>query len=266
MIVPGSTLDWATRRCPEPEKTKVLTILELSDLWRAITRQNTEISVLKTKLAWWKLDLARAAKGQADHPLLKRFDTDLAWFQERQPLWQAWLSYHERCLEPVVLESSADFEHHAHQIGSVREWLLLGVFCKSLSREDLAWCNQAALALEQAEVLQHLAWDLVHGRLLLPKNLLENLGCDPLALLKNPKEASVLSSQWGTLWEDTIAELKKVSEKGPAQALTTQIIAAITAKELQRRSSISPLHRAWIAHRVRTLTFRQEGARPCLAT
>ncbi len=167
--------------------TQRLALTTLSAIEREIgasTRPGLEHPVAHARLAWWREECERTARGRPGHPLTREL---LALFA---PLGAAPLASLPGLVDTAAWDlAGATFETGRELVGYCERWsaaLIAPLVRLAAPDSPLAQAHDLGVKLRQIEMLLSLARDARAGRLRLPLDELERAGVSPESLARPP--------------------------------------------------------------------------------
>ena len=133
-------------------------------------------------LDWLEYELDRAVAGHSDHPILQRVAVTIHAYSLPLEPFRKLIEANRQDQVVVRYATYADLvkycELSANPIGEI----VLGIF-GAATRERLHWSDDVCTGLQIVEHLQDIGEDARRGRIYLPADDLERLGCDEASLL-----------------------------------------------------------------------------------
>ena len=260
---PGSAPYYAIRfahRAARPDLGRLYGLVRRLD---ALPRECSDPGVAFKKLAWWREELERGFQGAPRHPATQA----LADLLTRRPLPRAQF---DQLLDGIELEitargfdSEAAFDDYCRRTGGS----IAQLFTAAAGGDADEAAAGAALGCfsRRVRIVRNLGRDLRQGRLLLPRAPLEAQGAAPARLLdaaSAPAVRSVLAEMAPSLraeYLEAVAAMPQGGRAGLGPACSFGAMAAALLDEieaggfdvLERRTSLTPMRKLWIAWRLK---------------
>ena len=256
---PGSALYYALRLAPPTRRPALAAVHAFCKEVRAVARQVTDAGVARLKLGWWRAEIAAAFDARGQHPVALALAPTIAAFELPQAPFDAVIDGADSDLSFAAYPDFAKLEAHGRQVtGSV--WMLCA---RVLSGSDAAaeYALDLGAALHLTAGIQRLGLDLRDGRLCLPLDALERFGLrveDLHQRRASPALAELMTGHAGRV-RGVYARALGALPRGERRAQRPgRVMAAIGAalldeierdafRVLDRRTSLTPLAKAWIA-------------------
>ena len=219
-----------------------------------------EPAVARTKLAWWRQEIALAYGGTAQHPVARALQEVV----KRYPLPQA---HFHTVIDGMTMDLEqtryADFsalEQYCHRVAGVVGLLSAEIFgYEHPSTRDYA--RDLGIAFQLTNILRDVGEDARRGRIYLPQDDLQRFGVAQSSLTSGaPSEAfqrlmtfeTDRAREWYARAFDKLdARDRRTQRAGLIMAAIYQTLLDEIARDgfnvLDRRTSLTPLRKLWIA-------------------
>lgn len=259
--VPGSSIYYALRFAPRKQRPKLALVNAFTRSLLNIPRECSDPGVAGTKLRWWREELERARQGETQHPLIDRMASLCRQQTVPDDHFTCLFQGIERELRSTVMKNQAQLDSHCRSRGALFTRLL--TLTAQGTDDEQRWAEQLGQFVCVAEIIRDLGGDLRRNRCLLPVDALKERGLAPANLLADEQQPPLtgLLAEIATIHRGRYRETLAGLPTGPKPALGTALsLAAMAdallqeiAKEgyqvLHRRTSLTPLHKLWIARR-----------------
>lgn len=224
---------------------------------------STNTDVAKVKLTWWQKELERIWDGNPQHPVARA----LAVSVERYGLEK---KYFDLIIEGMMMDliqtryaTFEDLKSYCYRVASAVGILSARIFGFK-HKDTLIFAEKLGLALQITNILRDIKEDYDRDRIYLPLSTLENANINPSDLLTYigtqkydymVREQAQLANG---LYESAIANLPEDDRAAQRAGLIMceiyrKILSRISdapSKAFNKRQSLAPIHKLWIAFRV----------------
>lgn len=222
----------------------------------------TEPEVARSKLEWWRLEIARTFKGQATHPVGQALQTALQHFDLHE-------EYFIEIIDGMVMDleqfSYPEFKHlalYCHRVASVVGLLSVEIFGYQ-DRNTLKYAEHLGMALQLTNIIRDVREDAERGRIYLPQDELKQFNVksdDLLAFSTSPTLIELLKFQTDRArqyYQQAMQLLPEIDRYSQRTGLIMAAIYEATLDEIEsdgfqvmkHRVSLTPLRKLWIAWR-----------------
>ena len=244
-----------------PERRRAITALyafcrEVDD----IVDNVGDAGVARTKLAWWRAEIAQAYAGTPSHKVT----------QALQPALREYALPAERFMEIVDgmqmdLEQSRylDFEAlalYCHRVAGAVGLLAAPIFGLTDPR-TLEYADRLGIALQLTNIIRDIGEDARRGRIYLPQTELQQFGVTPTSILRaeyTPGFSALMRHQIERAQQTYDAALaalpdadRRAQRPGLIMAAIYRTLLDVIAREdgrvLHQRIALTPLRKFWIA-------------------
>ena len=261
---PGSPAYYTLLSLPPERRDDAVALHAWVQEIRAIADEVRDPGVARTKLVWWRDELARTFAGNPQHPVARA----MARVIERHRIERA-------DLEDVVQGAAMDLEYNAYpdrdalsvycrRMGGVVQQQLAKVYGYSDAR-TLEHAEALGFAHELTRIVRDVGHDARHGRVYLPLHDMAAHGVTSEDLI-HARESDNLGRLIGAQiaranehFDRALALLPPADRKSQRPGLVQAAIDRALLKEIQadgcrvltHRTALTPLRMAWIAWRTR---------------
>lgn len=258
----GSSFYYAFLFLP-PERRRGITALyafcrEVDD----VVDECTDIGVARTKLAWWRTQIAQMFAGNPTHPVTRALEPHLAPFDITEARLQAVITGMEMDLDVTRYNSWKDLEKYCwHAAGVVGE-LSAGIFGYQ-EPQTLQYASSLGLAFQMTNIIRDVGDDARRGRIYLPLEDLTRFNVkasDILACKHTPEFEALLqfeAKRARELYREAANHLPAVDQRSQRPGLMMAAIYATLLNEIEderwqvldRRIALTPVRKLWLAWR-----------------
>lgn len=258
----GSSFYYAFLFLP-PERRRAITALyafcrEVDD----VVDECTDLGVARTKLAWWRTQIAQMCQGNPTHPVTRALEPHLLSFDMTEARLQAVITGMEMDLDVSRYRNWEDLEKYCwHAAGVVGE-LSAGIFGYQ-EPQTLTYASKLGLAFQMTNIIRDVGDDARRGRIYLPTEDLEQFNVKPADIIagKHTAEFEALikfqADRARQLYRQAANHLPSVDQRSQRPGLMMAAIYATLLDEIEdeqwqvldRRIALTPLRKLWLAWR-----------------
>ncbi|HEX5055218.1 MAG TPA: presqualene diphosphate synthase HpnD [Gammaproteobacteria bacterium] len=220
----------------------------------------SDIGVARTKLQWWREEVARLFEGAPRHPVTQALLPHRVTARLAQEYFQEIISGMEMDLEQTTYENFEQLKLYCYRAASVVGLLSVGIFGYT-NPQTLDYARDLGMAFQLTNILRDVREDAARGRIYIPAEELERFGVNIEALLQfkttDPirKLFEFQAQRAHGYYRSALQLLPAVDRYSQRSGL---IMAAIYEKlldeietdgyrVLEQRISLTPLRKLWIA-------------------
>jgi phytoene synthase len=244
-----------------PERRRAITALyafcrEVDD----IVDECTDTGIARTKLAWWRQELARLYAGQPQHPVARALQPAIEPFGIKHELLGEIIDGMEMDLSQNRYLDFPALEQYCHRVAGVVGLLAASIFGYR-DEQTLAYAHSLGLAFQLTNIIRDVGEDSRKGRIYLPLSELQQFGvsaADILHARHSENFTRLMAFQieraeryYNAAFEKLPGVDRKAQRPGLIMAaiyrtLLTEI-KADGCRVLTRRTALTPLRKLWIA-------------------
>lgn len=259
----GSSLHYALLYTPRPAQPGLRALFAFQRELTRIPLEVHEPDVALAKLEWWRGELERAGRGQAQHPIAQALAQTLLADHalDRAPLLGL-IEGVRLDLEYGLYPSFRELSDYCHRVGSgIAE--LAATVCGCEDPETRRFAHDLGMALRLFSLLRNVRLHLDAGRLYIPEDELAQAGVDYAQLRGHrttPAIRALFAQQAARIRDFFASALQRLPaadwrrQRGGV-ALAELYLALLTEMEaagfplLERRIHLTPINKFWIAWR-----------------
>lgn len=258
----GSSFYYAFLFLP-PERRRAITALyafcrEVDD----VVDECTDVGIARTKLAWWRTQIAQTFDGNPTHPVTRALEPHISAFDITQSRLQAVITGMEMDLDVTRYATWDDLEKYCwHAAGVVGE-LSASIFGYQ-KEQTLTYASKLGLAFQLTNIIRDVGDDASRGRIYLPASDLEQFkvkAADIIAGKHTPEFERLLkfqASRARELYRAAADNLPLVDQRSQRPGLMMASIYATLLDEIEderwqvldRRIALTPIRKLWLAWR-----------------
>ncbi len=258
----GSSFYYSFRFLPADRRRAITALYAFCREVDDIADEVNDVNVARTKLAWWRTEVANLFAGHPQHPVTlalvhatKNFGVDQARLNEIIDGMEMDLTHHRY----------KDFESlklYCHRVAGVVGQLSASIF-GFRHPETLVYAEHLGLAFQMTNIIRDVGEDARRGRIYLPSDELSNFGVRIEDLLQGKRTdnfvrlMSFQADRAKSLYHTAFASLHLDDKKPQRPGLIMAAIYRTLLTEIERdgfmvlnqRTSLTPLRKLWIAWR-----------------
>ncbi|MEO8009654.1 MAG: presqualene diphosphate synthase HpnD [Betaproteobacteria bacterium] len=246
-----------------PERRRAITALyafcrEVDD----VVDECTDTELARTKLAWWQKEIAGTFSGSAQHPVAQALIPVVRTFNLPQNHFQDVIDGMEMDLRYNRYPDFATLQSYCHRVAGVVGLMAAEIF-GYLDPATLKYAEHLGTAFQLTNIIRDVGEDARRGRVYLPIDELERFGLSPTDIvhLQDREELRPLMEfqieRAERYYEQAFASLPAEDRKAQRPGLVMAAIYQAVLKEirnsgckvLDRRTSLTPVRKLWIAWR-----------------
>jgi phytoene synthase len=229
-----------------------------------------EVHIKQLKLDWWRQELANMYRGQPQHPITRALQAHIHEFSLAQEHFQEIIDGMEMDLQQTRYTDFKDLNLYCHRVAGVVGILAAEIFGFQ-DRHTLKYAHNLGIAFQLTNIIRDVGEDIRQGRLYLPQQELSEFGVS---------ESDIRDGRYSEAFDRLIQMQIERAEEYYQRAMqflpevdrynqrAGLIMAAIYRQLLRRieqqgrnvldrRITLNPIHKLWIAWR----TGRREARR-----
>jgi 15-cis-phytoene synthase len=222
----------------------------------------SDAGVARTKLAWWRQEVAKTYAGSPEHPVMRALAPHLAVFQIEQPYLQGIIDGMEMDLEQTRWLDFTGLQRYCHHVAGLVGMAASGIFGRS-SEATLQYADKLGLAFQLTNIIRDVGEDARNGRIYLPVSELQQFGVKAADILQGrySEEFTRLmrfqTQRARELYAQAFSLLPNVDARAQRPGLMMAAIYHALLQEIERndfrvlhqRISLTPIRKLWLAWR-----------------
>jgi 15-cis-phytoene synthase len=272
----GTSLYYSLLFLPEKQRQIIAALYAYQKEIGEIAAECTEISIAQTKLQWWREEIDRLFAGRPRHPVTQALVAPVKTYCFPQESFLRVIEGVDRDLGQFTYPSFSALCAYCAQIGGS----ISSLASKTYGYQEPAtrqYAENFGIASQLIRVLRNIRQDADRGRIYLPQDEMARFRITPQDILTGQGGIEgigpLLIQQADRIrhhFHQALAMLNAVdrySQRAGLIQIAIQLKTLAVMEEdgyqvLQRRVSLTPLHKLWIAWR--TARRAQRGQLPCL--
>jgi phytoene synthase len=245
----------------EPERRRAITALyafcrEVDDT----VDECTDVSVARTKLSWWRQEIASMLNGTPTHPVTKALQPHLATYALDGKYLLAIVDGMEMDLDQTRYLDFPGLQKYCWHVAGVVGILSANIFGVT-DDKTLAYAEKLGLAFQLTNIIRDVGEDARKGRIYLPVNELQQFGVKAADILNSvhgesfEKLMQFQAARAQGLYREALAALPAADRRAQRPGLIMAAIYHALLDEIERdgfhvlnqRISLTPIRKLWLA-------------------
>jgi phytoene synthase len=226
-----------------------------------------DTNLARTKLAWWRDEISRLYDGSPGHPVTLALAEAIVPFHLSRDAFEQIIDGMEMDLDfangqPVLYPDYKSLRLYCHRVAGVVGEVAASIFGMT-DRVTLKYANKLGLAFQLTNIIRDVGEDARRGRIYLPADELAQFGVSPVDLLQarmsdNFRQLMAFQTERARqTYDEAMALLPAADRKAQRPGLIMAAIYRTLLDEIQadgflvldRRTSLTPLRKLWLAWR-----------------
>ena len=256
----GSSFYYSFMFLPPPRRRAITALYAFCREVDDVVDEVADPAVARTKLAWWRQEIARAFDGTPQHPVALALKPIVREFALPPEHFQTVIDGMAMDLEQARYVDFAALELYCHRVAGVVGLMSAEIFGFADARTR-GYARDLGVAFQLTNICRDVGEDARRGRIYLPQEDLARFDVTPSALLRAEYSDGVRklmafevnrAQEW---YARALAQLPAVDRKAQRTGLIMAAIYRTLLDEiardgyrvLDRRTSLTPLRKLWIA-------------------
>ncbi|MDP2788218.1 MAG: presqualene diphosphate synthase HpnD [Pseudomonadota bacterium] len=263
----GSSFYYSFRFLPPDRRRAIVAFYAFCREVDDIVDECHDTELARTKLAWWRDEIARLYAGTPSHPVTLALVEALAPFHLSQDAFEQIIDGMEMDLDfglgqPVRYPDFKALRLYCHRVAGIVGEVAASIFGIS-DRTTLKYANKLGLAFQLTNIIRDVGEDARRGRIYLPADELAQFGVSASDLMQarssdNFRSLMEFQTQRALqTYDEALALLPAADRKAQRPGLIMAAIYRTLLEEiradgfqvLDRRTSLTPLRKLWLAWR-----------------
>lgn len=259
----GSSFYYSFMFLPKPKREAITALYAFCREVDDIADECHDLNIARTKLAWWRAEIASLYQGNPQHPVSKALAPAIGRYDLNEEHFQEIIDGMEMDLDQ---NRYTDFKHlqlYCYRVASVVGLLSVEIFGYS-NRNTLKYAHDLGLAFQLTNIIRDVGEDARRDRIYLPLDELAQFGVTESDILQG-RESERVQQLLDFQIERATGFYERAMNELPAEDRKTQrtglIMAAIyrtlldeikadgAQKVLNSRTSLTPIRKLWLAWR-----------------
>jgi 15-cis-phytoene synthase len=256
----GSSFYYAFLFLPPPRRAAITAFYAFCREVDDVVDEVSDPGVAANKLAWWRLEVARAFAGTAQHPAMQALMPHVATYDIRAEHLQAVIDGCEMDLQQSRYLDFPGLARYCHLVAGVVGEVASGIFGRS-EAATIGYAHKLGLAFQLTNIIRDVGDDARRGRIYLPVNELKQFDVKAQEVLN-----STYSERFTALmrfqaerahrcYDEALALLPECDRATQKPGLMMANIYRTLLREIEaggfqvlhQRISLTPVRKLWIA-------------------
>jgi phytoene synthase len=256
----GSSFYYSFLFLPAPRRRAITALYAFCREVDDVVDEVPDPGVARTKLAWWRQEIAQLFDGTPQHPVARALQPVVRDFPLPQAHFQTVIDGMAMDLDQARYVDFAALELYCHRVAGVVGLMSAEIFGYADPRTR-DYTRDLGIAFQLTNICRDVGEDARRGRIYLPQEDLARFGVAPSTLLRGEvaepfRNLMAFEVQRAQQWyARAMAQLAAVDRKaqrtGLIMAAIYRTLLAEIARDgyrvLDRRTSLTPLRKLWIA-------------------
>lgn len=266
----GSSFYYSFLFLPPPQRQAITALYAFCREVDDVVDECTDTNVARIKLQWWREEVGRIFEGTSRHPVGQALAGATATYNLPQEHFLEIINGMEMDLDHQGYASFNDLALYCHRVASIVGLMSVEIFGYQ-DRNTLKYAHALGMAFQLTNILRDVREDAMLGRIYLPLDELERFGVTPEDIMQSRmtdktrelfKFQAQRAHQYYTQAHSNLPDIDRYPQRS---GLIMSAIYLSTLEEiekdgfnvLERRISLTPLRKLWLAWR----TARHEKSR-----
>jgi 15-cis-phytoene synthase len=258
----GSSFYYSFLFLPPPRRRAIIALYAFCREVDDVVDEVSDPEVAASKLAWWRREVALVFSGQPSHPVALALQPVVRDYDLPEPHFQAVIDGMAMDLSQHRYLDFAALELYCHRVAGVVGLMSAEIF----GYKDPAtkgYARDLGVAFQLTNIIRDVGEDAKRGRIYLPQDELEHFGVPPSALIRGQYSSDFrhlmrFQAERARTWYDRAfaqlpAQDRKAQRAGLVMAAIYRTLLDEIARDgykvLDRRTSLTPLRKLWLAWR-----------------
>ena len=257
----GSSFYYSFLFLPKPKRQAITALYAFCREVDDIADECTDAGIARTKLAWWRTEIANLYADKPQHPVTKALADAVREYNLVEEHFVEIIDGMEMDLDQNRYRDFKELHLYCYRVASVVGLLSASIFGYS-DRKTLKYAHDLGLAFQLTNIVRDVGEDARRGRIYLPLDEMAQHGVSEADILQGQESDNVrrlLESQIERAEEYYRRAFEELPEADRRDQRTGLIMAAIyralldeirlggCEKVLNQRVSLTPLRKLWLA-------------------
>jgi len=257
----GSSFYYSFLFLPKPKRQAITALYAFCREVDDVADECTDVAIARTKLAWWRTEIANLYAGHPQHPVTQALAEAVRDYNLAEEHFQEIIDGMEMDLDQNRYRDFKELHLYCYRVASVVGLLSASIFGYR-DRGTLKYAHDLGLAFQLTNIVRDVGEDARRGRIYLPLDEMAQHGVSEADILQGRESDQVrrlLESQIERAEEYYRRAFEQLPEVDRRDQRTGLIMAAIyralleeirqggCEKVLNQRVSLTPLRKLWLA-------------------
>ena len=262
----GSSFYYAFLFLPPPRRAAITAFYAFCREVDDVVDEVSDPSIARTKLAWWRTEVAQAFAGRPTHPVLQALMPGVQAYGLEQDLLQSVIRGCEMDLEQTRYLDFAGLRTYCHLVAGVVGEAAARIFGQS-QPETTAYAHKLGLAFQLTNIIRDVGEDALRGRIYLPIDELQRFDVKASEILQRKSSERFVAlmrfqaQRAHALYDEALTLLPAPDRRAQKPGLMMASIYRTLLREIEaddfqvlnQRTSLTPVRKLWLAWKVQAL-------------
>ncbi|MBA3496899.1 MAG: presqualene diphosphate synthase HpnD [Ramlibacter sp.] len=262
----GSSFYYAFLFLPKPRRAAITAFYAFCREVDDVVDEVSDPSIARTKLAWWRAEVAKSFRGEPSHPVMKALMPCAAGFGIEERQLHAVIEGCQMDLEQTRYLDFPGLERYCHLVAGVVGEVAARIFGQC-DCATTGYAHKLGLAFQLTNIIRDVGDDALRGRIYIPVNELQQFDVKAHEILNRKYSDRFLAlmtfqaERTQRLYDEALALLPAADRRSQKPGLMMASIYRTLLREIQgdgfqvlhQRVSLTPLRKFWLAWKVQAL-------------
>jgi phytoene synthase len=262
----GSSFYYAFLFLPRPRRAAITAFYAFCREVDDVVDEVSDAGVARTKLAWWRGEVARAFAGQPSHPVMLALMPHVPHYGLKASQLEAVIEGCEMDLEQTRYLDFPGLRRYCHLVAGVVGEVAALIFGQT-DPKTTEYAHKLGLAFQLTNIIRDVGEDAMRGRIYLPVNELQQFDVKAHEILNRVHSERFVAlmkfqaDRAHACYDEALALLPAADRRTQKPGLMMASIYRTLLREIERdnfqvldrRVSLTPLRKFWLAWKVQAL-------------
>jgi phytoene synthase len=262
----GSSFYYAFLFLPRPRREAITAFYAFCREVDDVVDEVSDPGVARTKLAWWRSEVAKSYRGQPEHPVMRALMACAPEYGIEERQLQAVIEGCEMDLQQTRYLDFAGLERYCHLVAGIVGEVSARIFGQTQPRTT-EYAHKLGLAFQLTNIIRDVGEDALRGRIYLPVNELQQFEVKAQEILErrySERFTALMKFQADRArgyYAEALGMLPQEDRRAQKPGLMMASIYRTLLDEIERdgfqvlhqRVSLTPLRKFWLAWKVQAL-------------
>jgi phytoene synthase len=262
----GSSFYYAFLFLPKPRRAAITAFYAFCREVDDVVDEVSDPGVARTKLAWWRSEVAKSFRGQPEHPVMRALMPSVREFGIEERHLQAVIEGCEMDLQQTRYLDFASLQKYCHLVAGVVGEVAARIFGQTRP-QTTQYAHKLGLAFQLTNIIRDVGEDAMRGRIYLPIDELQRFDVKAAEILDrrySERFTALMKFQADrarAFYDEALALLPEEDRRAQKPGLMMASIYRTLLNEIERdgfqvlhqRVSLTPLRKFWLAWKVQAL-------------
>jgi phytoene synthase len=262
----GSSFYYAFLFLPKPRRAAITAFYAFCREVDDVVDEVHDPGVARTKLAWWRTEVAKSFRGQPEHPVMRALMQCAGEFGIEEAQLQAVIDGCEMDLQQTRYLDFPALQRYCHLVAGVVGEVSARIFGQTQAATT-QYAHKLGLAFQLTNIIRDVGEDALRGRIYIPVNELQQFDVTAQDLLErrySERFTALMTFQAQRArseYQEALALLPDADRRSQKPGLMMASIYRTLLDEIERdgfrvlhqRVSLTPVRKFWLAWKVQAL-------------